>query len=190
MFRIFCAIELPASIRDRIQKHIERLGKAVPENRANWNRVENVHLTLKFFGNVERNRISDIANAATRTVKSCSSFDVLISRTGAFPKPTQPHVLWIGVEDSTGELTNFQRRFEEECWVEGFEKEKREFHPHLTIARIRKPHGARTLAEANERLGFDAACVRVNELVVFRSELSSKGSKYTALSRHKMSDEL
>ena len=67
---------------------------------------------------------------------------------------------------------------------EGFTKEERAFSPHLTIARIRKPEGARKLAEVNNSLGFEAMDLQVNELVVFRSELSSKGSKYTALSRH------
>jgi RNA 2',3'-cyclic 3'-phosphodiesterase len=187
-FRVFCAIELPDKVRDQIQKHIELLRVAVPESQASWSRVENIHLTFKFFGNVHQNRIPDIANAATRAVSACLPFELQIARTGAFPKPSQPRVLWIGIEDPTGTLAGLHRRFEDECTVAGFEKENRAFRPHLTIARIRKPQGARSLAEANERLGFEAANIRVEELVVFRSELSSEGSKYTALSRHKMSD--
>ncbi len=188
LFRTFCAVELTAEVRDQIQKHIERLRVEVPQSQASWSRVENIHLTLKFFGNIEQNRITSISNAAARAVNDCSPFDLLILGAGAFPKPSQPIVLWIGVQDPTDRLGNLQRRFEDECAAEGFEKENRAFRPHLTIARIRKHVGARALAEANGKLGFEAASVRVNELVVFRSELSSTGSKYTALSRHQMSD--
>jgi 2'-5' RNA ligase len=81
-------------------------------------------------------------------------------------------------------LAELQQRFELDCSTNGFEKEVRSFRPHLTIVRIRKPAGARALAEANQQLGFEPESLLVEELVVFRSELSSGGSKYTALSRH------
>jgi len=188
--RTFCAIELSPAIRSRIQQHIERLRAALPESQASWARVENIHLTIKFFGNVEQEKIARIASAATRAIDNLSSFQISISGTGAFPKTSQPRVLWIGIEDHSAKLAEFHERFENECATEGFPKEGRTFRPHLTIARIRKPEGARALAELNQKLGFESMALTVNELVVFRSELSSKGSKYTVLSRHKLSDEL
>ena len=184
LFRIFAAIELSADIRDRIQQHIQQLRAAVPECHPSWSRVENIHLTVKFFGDVEQSKIAQIADAASRSVMNFSSFQILINGTGAFPKPSQPRVIWIGVEDPTKQLLRLQSEFEAECAREGFTKEERAFSPHLTIARIRKPEGARKLAEVNNSLGFEAMDLQVNELVVFRSELSSKGSKYTVLSRH------
>jgi len=188
--RTFCAIELPANIHQQIQKHVDRLRAAVPENHASWTRVENIHLTLKFFGNVEQNKTPLIANAATRAVLSCSPFTISIAGAGAFPKTSQARVLWIGVEDPSGKLGELQERFENECAMEGFEKEVRNFRPHLTIARLRNPKGARELAETHQSLTFKAVNLTVNELVIFRSELSSKGSRYTALSRHQLSDTL
>ena len=184
-FRIFAAVELSTSVRDRIQQHIEQLRAAVPECHPSWSRVENIHLTVKFFGDVEESKIAQIANAASRAVMNFSSFQILINDTGAFPKPSQPRVLWIGVEDPTNQLLRLQSEFETECAREGFTKEERAFRPHLTIARIRKPEGARKLADVNNNLGFEVMDLQVNELVVFRSELSSKGSTYTALSCHK-----
>jgi len=184
LFRVFAAIELSADIRDRIQQHIQQLHAAVPECDPSWSRVENIHLTVKFFGDVEQSNLAQIADAASRSVMNFSSFQILINGTGAFPKPSQPRVIWIGVEDPTKQLLRLQSEFEAECAREGFTKEKRTFSPHLTIARIRKPVGARKLAEVNNSLGFDSMDLLVNELVIFRSELSSKGSKYTALSRH------
>ena len=184
LYRIFAAIELSTGIRNRIQQHIEQLRAAVPDCQPSWSRVESMHLTVKFFGDVEQSKIAQIADAASRSVKNFSSFQILIHGTGVFPKPSQPRVIWIGVEDPTKQLLRLQSEFEVECAREGFTKEVRPFRPHLTIARIRKPEGARKLAEVNNNLGFETMNLEIKELVVFRSELSSKGSKYTALSRH------
>ena len=129
-----------------------------------------------------------ISKAGERTVADFSPFDIFIKSSGSFPKPSQARVLWIGVEDPTGKLRELNQKFENECSDEGFAKEDRAFRPHLTIARIRKPGGARTLAEIHQQLEFESMKLTVSELVVFRSELSSKGSKYTALSRHTMPD--
>ena len=185
-WRVFCAIDLSGAVRSSLQKHIDNLRAAVPEAQASWSRIENIHLTIKFFGNVSQDRIPLISTAASRIASSFHPFQISMSKAGVFPRVSQPRVLWIGVEDQTGSLVELQRRFELECSTNGFEKDARSFSPHLTIARIRKPAGARALAEANRQLGFEPESLLVEELVVFRSELSSKGSKYTVLSRHRL----
>jgi RNA 2',3'-cyclic 3'-phosphodiesterase len=187
-WRVFCAVELPEEVRARLEEHIAKLKREVPDAAASWSRVENIHLTLKFFGNVEVDRIPAIANAAERVVKEFSTFEIEVGGTGVFPKASRAQVLWIGVNDPSGTLSTLQKRFEEECAVAGFEKEDRAYRPHLTIARIRKPEGARQLADAHIQTQFPRSKLMLNELVVFRSELSSKGSKYTAISRHKLPD--
>jgi RNA 2',3'-cyclic 3'-phosphodiesterase len=185
-WRIFTAIELPDKVQKRIKRHIQQLQVAVPDNKASWSRTENIHLTLKFFGYVPPTKIVGISAAASRVVSQLSKFEIQIGNTGAFPKVSQPRVLWIGVDDPTGELVRLHQLFETECAVEGFEGETRDFKPHLTIARLRRPEGAKALAETNQKLGFASTGLEVTELVVFRSEPSSKGSKYKALSRHRI----
>lgn len=189
-WRVFCAIELPSDIRQRIKDHIDELRRKIPDHQASWSRVDNIHLTIKFFGDIPRNRIGQISAAAIRVIKDFPAFEIYVSGAGAFPKASHPKVLWIGVNDEQGNLAKLQEQFEGECAVEGFQKEDRAFRPHLTVARIRGPKGARALAEANQMLGFKAIKLPVNEILVFRSELSSQGSKYTAISRHKLSDML
>ena len=181
-WRIFCAAELPEQVRARLQDHIQRLRQDVPDVAASWGRVENIHLTLKFFGNVALDQLSSISAAASRTVKEFSAFEIGVGNTGVFPRPSRPQVLWIGVDDPSGKLLALQQRFENECAAVGFPKEARAFRPHLTIARIRKPAGTRRLADAHLSMQFEPVSVPVTELIVFRSELSSKGSKYTAIS--------
>ncbi|HJX91070.1 MAG TPA: RNA 2',3'-cyclic phosphodiesterase [Pyrinomonadaceae bacterium] len=183
-WRVFCAIELSSVVRSGIQKHVDFLRHAAPEVQASWSRIENIHLTIKFFGSVATDRVPLISTAASRTASSFHPFTISISKAGVFPRMSQPRVVWIGVDDRKAMLAELQQRFELECSANGFEKETRSFSPHLTIARIRKPAGARALAEANQQLGFEPESLLVEELVVFRSELSSGGSKYTALSRH------
>jgi 2'-5' RNA ligase len=185
-WRVFCAVELPEAVRAQLQKHITRLREAVPDVSASWTRVENIHLTLKFFGNVAIDQIPRISEAASRAVKDFDSFQIGIGGAGVFPKPSRAQVLWIGVNDSSGKLLELQRQLENQCAKAGFPKEDRAFKPHLTIARIRKPEGARRLADAHLEMDFEPQAVSLKELIVFRSELSSKGSKYTAISSHEL----
>ena len=97
---MFCAVELPDDVRERLREHIQRLRAAVPEAAASWTRVENIHLTLKFFGNVDVDRIPAISDAASRAVKEFSPLQIGVGTTGVFPKPSRAQVLWIGVNRS------------------------------------------------------------------------------------------
>ena len=182
-WRVFCAVELPDYVRERLREHIQQLRAAVPDAAASWTRVENIHLTLKFFGNVDVNRISAISDAASQAVKEFSPLTIGVGGTGVFPKASRAQVLWIGVNDPSGNLPSLQRQLENECAKKGFEKEGRAYRPHLTIARLRKPEGARQLADAHLQMKFEPIDIELKELVVFRSDLSSKGSKYTPISR-------
>ena len=186
-WRIFCAVELADSVRARLQDHIGLLRGAGSDATASWTRVENIHLTLKFFGNVAIERIPKISAAVERAVKKFPPVPIDIGHTGVFPNPRRAQVLWIGVSDPTGKLSELQQQLEHECAKDGFEKEDRAYRPHLTIARLRKQEGARLLANDHLRMDFEPAEITLSELIVFRSELSSKGSRYTAISRHKLS---
>jgi 2'-5' RNA ligase len=93
-------------------------------------------------------------------------------------------VLWIGIEDSAGHLAKLHQALEDECAQAGFAREPRPFHPHLTIARLRKPTGSRQLAISHQDIGFETETVGVSALAVVRSELRSEGSRHTVISRH------
>lgn len=185
-WRLFCAFELPQGLRSKIEKHSQRVREAVPEATASWSRPEGIHLTVKFFGNVDQTKAPLISNALARAVEDVSPIRISVGGTGVFPRPSRPQVLWIGINDANGALAQLRERVEDECAREGFPKEDRAFRPHLTIARIRKPHNANRLAEAHLRTDFAAVELVLNELLLFRSELSPEGSRYTPLSRHRL----
>jgi RNA 2',3'-cyclic 3'-phosphodiesterase len=186
VWRMFCAFELPESLRVRMKEHAERVREVVPDAAASWSRPENIHLTLKFFGNVDQAQAPIISDVLARVANESAPIEIVIGGTGVFPRPSRPQVLWIGIDDRTGALARLQKRVEDECAREGFPKEDRVFRPHLTIARIRNPHNANRLAEAHLRLEFAPAELLLNELELFRSELSPKGSRYTPKAIHRL----
>lgn len=185
-WRVFCAIAVPDLARAGIVKHIARLREAVPAAPASWGRDQNIHLTLKFLGEISTAKIINISSAIARAVGGLSPFEIRMEGAGVFPKQGTPRVLWLGIIDDSGKLGQLHSRIEDECAVEGFTKEARPFNPHLTVARLRKPRGARTLAQAHRQLVFEPAEVSVSEVLVIRSELGANGSTYTIISRHSL----
>jgi len=186
-WRVFCAIDLPEDVRERLMAYTLSLRKAVPEAQASWSRPCNIHLTVKFLGEIPQSRVEGLSRAAARATSGLESFAISVEKTGVFPTNGAPRVLWIGIEDLKGKLDGLHRRLEDECAKAGLKKEARPFHPHLTLARLRQPRHARTLASAHQSMEFEPAEVTVSELLVIRSELSSAGSKYTVISRHPLS---
>ena len=185
-WRVFCAIDLPESVHARLRQHIAQLRDVESASKVSWTRDTNVHLTLKFLGDIAQSRISLLSQAADSAVSGRQAFKIVIERTGLFPKAGAPRVLWIGVSDPSGGLLSLQRDFEEECARAGFDGEDRPFHPHLTLARLRQPRASRALAAAHMKMAFEPIEVVVSELRVIRSQLSSKGSQYTVLTRHSL----
>jgi 2'-5' RNA ligase len=160
------------------------LKAAVPEAKASWSREANLHLTLKFLGEIPQASAMELSNAASRAVAGLSPFSIQPGHTGVFPNHGAARVLWIGINDLSGKLVELHARLEDEAARAGFAREARRFRPHLTLARLRKPEHARTLAAAHQQLAFAPQEIAISELLVIRSELSSDGSKYTVISRH------
>ena len=185
-WRVFCAIDIPNEVRGKIDQHIAELKRLVPDSGASWTRTENMHLTLKFMGNVPKLSVEKLSKAAARAVSNEAAFEIVARGAGSFPQSGQPRVPWIGLEDIAGKLAELHARLEAEAFEEGFAREERAFHPHLTVARLRKPHHARALATEHKTLGFEPVAIRVGELSVIRSELHPKGSRYTLVSRHEL----
>lgn len=190
LWRVFCAVELPQGVRERAAAHIARLRETEPDVSANWDREEKLHITLKFFGEIEASRIADLSNATTRATQSQPPMTIGLEGAGAFHSRGTPRVLWLGVKDEAEKLAHLHQSLEDECEAAGFAREKRAFHPHLTIARVRSPEGAKGLAIAHREMGFELMEFPLTELVLMRSELGTEGSSYTVISRHSLKDDL
>ena len=189
-WRVFCAIALPEEVREHISQHQTRVREAVPSARISWTRKENLHLTLKFLATVPISRVENLSSATARATGDSRPFDIKLEGPGVFPSSGNPHVLWIGVKDESGSLALLNQRVQDECLKEGFAREERPFHPHLTLGRLRASKEGRAIARTHTRMVFEPAVVAVTELLIIRSELSSDGSKYTVISRHPLGGQL
>ena len=180
--RVFYGVELPREVREAAAAHAARLRRDFPEARASWARPEGLHITLKFIGEVEAARVETLSSAAVAAVEGFKPFRLSIEESGTFPPRGAARVLWLGVKDESGQLSQLQRRLEQECGAADFPREPRDFKPHLTLARLRAP--SQTLSEAHRQTPFGPFRFEVNELLLMRSELGPGGSRYTPLSSH------
>ncbi len=103
-WRVFCAIEIPEEIRQRISHHGQQLHDALRDVQASWAKPDNIHLTLKFFGNITQQQVLKASEAAARSVEGFAPFTIKIEGAGAFPPRGPAKVLWIGISDPTGVL--------------------------------------------------------------------------------------
>jgi len=175
--RTFIAVEIPESIKSRIERLQEPLRKI--EAKVSWSKPSNIHLTLKFLGGVEASRIERVSKAVERAASGISPFDLEVGGTGCFPSARSPRVLWVGLPDVSEALKQLYSNIETELDREGFPREKRRFSPHLTIGRVRAQHNAARVAEALIASGFEPETFKATEVIVMRSDLKPTGSIYT-----------
>jgi 2'-5' RNA ligase len=162
------------------------LREKFPRARASWERAEKMHITLKFLGDIEEKRLQSVNKVVETVASAFQPFEMSIEGAGAFPPRGAPRVLWLGAKDDSGNLVMVQEKLENEFARIGFKKETRRFHPHLTLARVRAPEGAKELREEHERIDFNTSSFTVEEIVVMQSELLPSGSRYTKLSQYKL----
>lgn len=180
--RLFLALDLPEAHRREIGERCARLRSRLPA--ARWVRPDNLHLTLVFLGAVEPGRVADLAAAAAPTFAGAGPMEVAVEGGGTFPPGRPARVAWVGLEGGPG-LPELQRAVAAAaCAALALEPDRRPFHPHVTVARPRRPwnrRAAEDFAHAFEgRLGEP---FRVADGVLYESELRPGGSRYTALER-------
>jgi 2'-5' RNA ligase len=179
-WRSFFAVELSAEIAVEVRKIQGALKERATGVR--WVRPEGIHLTLKFLGEVEQDRIEAIVRKAEGAIQGVGPFTVGIRGGGGFPTVKNPRVIWIGVEDHSGMLKQLQTRIEAGMAELGFTQEKRGFTPHLTVGRLRSGKGSKTVAQAIDAIRTsDLGSLEVREIILFRSHLKPTGAEYTKL---------
>ena len=182
-WRLFIAIELSEQIKSSLEKVLSSL-RPGGEGRVRWVAVSNIHLTLKFLGEVPSYRVAELAQAMERASKGIPAFNLELGHTGAFPNLRQPRVLWIGVEGQLAISSQLQERLEEECQSLGFAREGRGFSPHLTLGRVREGTGDAIRGKLGQLVTscrVEKANQQVVALSLMRSTLTPTGPLYTQL---------
>lgn len=181
--RAFIAIELPQDIKTYLARIQDRLKTAGAD--VKWVEPKNIHLTLKFLGEIEEEKLNQIC-AIIKKIASCgNSFDMQISSVGAFPKISYPRVIWIGIEKGSEQIKEIAQNLENSLLSLGFQKENRPFSSHVTIGRLRSSLNKAKLIQAlTELVGNSSANnpeFTVTKLTLFKSTLTPKGPIYEVL---------
>ena len=183
--RTFIAVEMSPRVISRAGDLIDKL--RVSNAEVTWVRPQQMHLTLKFLGDVRDTETPDICRVVSQATSQFEPFEIVCRGAGAFPSLQEPRTLWIGIEDGAEELKALAAAIDDALKRElGYGKEQRGFHPHLTIGRVkREPPGSRgELARLLEQhTQFDADLAVVDEVVTFASYLSRQGPTHEALCR-------
>lgn len=178
MIRAFIAINLAPPVIEEIAKVQSRLQETRGDLR--WSRVESLHLTLKFLGDIARNQVEPIVGALREALRAQSPLHVVARGLGAFPNLKKPRVLWAGI---MGEgLKELSEKIEIALMPLDFPPEEREFTPHLTIGRVRSLRGwDRVLAVLKEYEQSSFGESTVDQVILYQSDLRPNGAIYSPL---------
>lgn len=177
--RTFIAVDIPQEIRMDIDRLISGFRGDGPGIR--WVKAANLHLTLRFLGNIDPASVTGLVKALEDKVNDLGSFELQLSGLGGFPNLRRPRVIWIGTGNENRKLTDLAAKVESACIESGFGKGDKPFSTHLTIGRVKFPKELERLLEKIERTSFEAAPFSVKEIAVVKSDLSPAGPKYTRL---------
>lgn len=172
-------------VGEDVERAVETVEGALKRSRSDvkWVRPGNVHITLKFLGNIQSGRIGEIARGLAAALEGARGFDATVSGVGTFPRnPRRARVVYMGLSEGASEMAELAARIEDGMAALGFEKEKRPFKSHLTIGRVRR--GARRLDELGKAIAgaeYKPLKLGVDRVNLVKSELTPSGAIYTIL---------
>ena len=173
--RAFVAIFPPPELQTAVAGVLETVQHL--DDKVRWVRPENIHLTLKFLGNVQEETLGNLRAALKETCAEHEPFDIGLARLGAFPSARRARILWAGVDAGSDRLRALVTDLESALTPLGFEREKRAFTPHLTLGRVRsRPANFDDLPTTIGDLRF-----RVRHIELMESTLSHKGATYRTI---------
>ncbi len=184
MLRSFIAVEIPTEIQNAIAHSLAFLQKALPKPLIRWVAPQNVHLTLKFLGDVSPANLERMAEVLKIEANTHEAFSMTVGDMGAFPNPRRARVIWIGL-DAPPSLATLNRGVEAASATLGYAAENRPFSPHLTVGRVGQSASVTDLNKIHEALSAEKVgllgTVQVKAIHIFKSDLRPGGSVYTQL---------
>jgi 2'-5' RNA ligase len=184
VIRAFIAISLSEEVHHGLEQVLHDLKGRLPGGAVRWVSAKNIHLTIKFLGDVSVAGLEMLTTQLQTEAARHPAFEFSVGGLGAFPSPRRPRVIWVGVE-APAELAGLQRGVETEMARLGYSPEERSFSPHLTVGRVTRnadPGELRSLSNLLEthKVGF-LGVTRVQAIHLFRSDLQPSGAVYTCL---------
>ncbi|MGB5158910.1 RNA 2',3'-cyclic phosphodiesterase [Desulfobacterium sp. N47] len=178
--RAFIALKLPDNILsfiNKIQKNLKQYGFPV-----RWVKPENIHLTLKFFGNIDKSDLSDIKAALNECSGCYSALNLFAKGIDVFPSIMRPRIMWVGVLGDTSLLLSLQNTLDKRLEESGFKKDEKPFKGHLTMGRFKdKVNNEKLIEILRKYQNVDPEAFAAKEIVLFKSDLKPQGPVYTEL---------
>jgi RNA 2',3'-cyclic 3'-phosphodiesterase len=179
--RVFIALEIPADIQQELGD-LQKLLRSV-DARITWTAPVNIHLTLKFLGEISDKSLDDVIESCKHAVHRVSPFALALEGVGVFPNRRQPRVLWVGLKGEVTRLTGLASLLNDALAVKGFAPDSKPLRPHLTLGRIKSAERIDEVLSLGRNLRFQHQEFVIQEVLVVQSELGRTGSKYTVLAR-------
>lgn len=177
--RVFIGIKFDESTRADIEKFLKPFKKIGTPIK--WVKPENVHLTLKFIGEVSPEKFAQIEDAITSSDFAVGAFDLKIVGCGKFGRGSELNIFWIGI-DKNEKIENLYQKIEDALQKVGISREEREFKPHLTVGRNKKRFNFKPLFQMiGEKADLPLSQFQVKAFQIFKSELFPTGPVYTVL---------
>ncbi len=136
--RTFVAIEIPEPLKLDLDRSVEGLRSNLVNGLIRWVRLESIHLTLKFLGEIKPEQVPPLQKVLDQVAANFSNFSLEINGFGCFPNLSRPRIVWVGFKPAGGDLPRLQSELAGRLEMIGFEREQRGYHPHLTLGRVRK----------------------------------------------------
>ena len=178
--RSFIAIAVPESVLRSCEEIMARLKELNLHGR--FARTQSLHLTLHFLGNIDEDQIAGIAQVLEQAGKEVTPFDLEMAQLGVFPHLANPRVVWIGVEPVDA-IMKLQSKIQQGLEPLGFPQENRDFHPHLTLLRLKSRKNLHQLAQyiETEGPGVRAGVIQAEQIHLYQSILKPQGAEYLKL---------
>lgn len=180
--RCFIAVELTNGARQEVAALQADLCRTSAD--VKWVEPENLHLTLKFLGEVAEDQLPALKGVLQQTTLHLSPFTLTLEGVGAFPRPQHPRVIWVGIKEGSEALTALAGAVEEACGTFVLSPSKGEwsFSPHLTIGRVHSGEHLSELVKKLKEVSFQASVpATIDRLILFQSILSRNSPTYTPL---------
>jgi RNA 2',3'-cyclic 3'-phosphodiesterase len=181
--RLFVGVKVSMSVVGDLSSAVETLARRAQLGglRVRWVAPASYHVTLKFLGWTRPETVSALEDGLGRAVAGIPPFAFRTERLGAFPSPERATVVWAGIDDRSGALVKLAEAVDREMAQLGFEPEKRRFHPHVTLGRLRDPGDvSQVLLPLSEQVFSET---RAAEVHLFESQMKSKGSEYATIAK-------
>ena len=182
LIRTFIAIPVPESVfvlQGNLKNTIEK-----KTGKVRWVKRDQLHLTLKFVGDTPEESIDDVRGVMQKVASQMTPFKIFIQGVGCFPKIERPRVMWVGLDGAIDKLNQLVMAVHDGLDPLGFPRDKKDFHPHITMARAKYPQKKTPDISSFLNTSYDPIPFRIEKIQFISSELFPNGPVYTILGTH------